>query len=803
MAGTSAALLIIDGDRESVQMLTSEADARGYRTRVVPSAREAVALIESEVFDAVLVDLAPGADAAFELLARLRDMAADTEVLVMSRAATTAATIQWFDPDAFDFVRKTDVVQVFGAVARALERRRITAQNRRLVWELQTINEIASGISASLELQDILAGALQRLVRAMDAISGSIRLRDDLSGVFRTEAIVGPASLRTMLAGQWPGVTRPSDQVIATRGAVIVEDFVDLVSGGEWPVPLRSAISVPMLAGGELLGTVSVGSTRPRRFTVADQRLLAIIAGQIVVAVQNARLHLTIRRAKREWERTFDAISEPIAVYNNRGELLRGNKALAEHLSRGITTIRQLSCREVGLCGGVETCAACAVTRALQQQPSKAEVTLPDGQIFSVTTFPIGVPSDGPSVVQVAKNVTEEIRSARRLQQMSTELTAANGRLVTALDQLKSTQAQLVQAEKLSAIGQLVAGVAHELNNPLTSVIGYAQLLEEELRQGPISRPAPEVSQDLRRIAEESERAARIVRNLLAFARRQSAERSPQDIADLCSRVLSLRQYEFKMIGIDLRVDLPGQLPYVMGDSGQLQQVLLNLILNAEHAMRGCAERRLQIAASYAEDADAIQVMVSDSGEGIDRANLSRIFDPFFTTREVGQGTGLGLSICYGIVRDHGGHIDVVSERGSGTTFTVTLPARCEPPGAPGMEILVAHGGQAEREFIGAALSAWGYRPLLASTPGEAFEGCRRSAPQLAIVDRGMIAQDREGWREIASDGRQLPIIVTSRTPDDEALEVFEGTQALRVVVAPIRLAALRAAVRATAKEYA
>ncbi len=188
--------------------------------------------------------------------------------------------------------------------------------------------------------------------------------------------------------------------------------------------------------------------------------------------------------------------------------------------------------------------------------------------------------------------MTEEIRSARRLRQMSDEVAVANAQLIAAVDQLKSTQAQLLQAEKLSAIGQLVAGVAHELNNPLTSVIGYAQLLQEEVRDRPGAADAQareDLGRDLRRIAEESERAARIVRNLLAFARRQTAAREPQDIAELCGRVVALRSYELRLTGVELITHFQPGLPRVIADGGQIQQALLNLVLNAEQAMRGQA----------------------------------------------------------------------------------------------------------------------------------------------------------------------------------------------------------------------
>ena len=801
---TPASLLIVDGDRDFALMLAREAQARAYRVHTAASVAEAVEQIQLDAFDAVIVDLAPGADTAFTLMSKLKELSSDAEVLVMSDRTSMAAAIQWFDPDAFALVRKADLVHLFAVLGRALERRRITAQNRRLVWELQTINEIASGISRSLDLNDILTGALQRLVHAMNAIGGSIRLRDRATGQFDECANVGPQSMHAVWERSLLGIQRPSDAVIAGRVAVVVEDFAALVSGNAEAIPLRSAISVPMLADREVLGTLSVGSTRPRRFQIADQRLLTVIAGQIVVAVQNAQLHHTVQRAKREWEQTFDAISDPIAVFNNRGELLRGNRALADHLSVPITAMRQLTCDQVGFCGGNGNCPECAVRRALNDQESRGEVTLPDGKIFSVTTFPIGPASAGPSVVQVAKNVTEEIRNARRLKKLTEELAATNSRLLCTLGQLKSTQAQLLQAEKLSAIGQLVAGVAHELNNPLTSVIGYAQLVEEELRADPNARPADEVALDLRRIAEESERAARIVRNLLAFARRQTAARAAQDLGEVCRRVVALREYGLRMSNVELHLSFPASLPRVLADSGQLQQVILNLFLNAEQAMHGQTMKRLSIAARHDTEANAVELSVTDSGHGIEAANLSRVFDPFFTTREVGEGTGLGLSICYGIVRDHGGQITIESKMKEGTTFRVLLPA--SPDVAPAEpEVLVAHAEQTEREFIAAALRGWGYQPVIATSVGEALDRYLDGTLQLAIIDRGILASDLDMWqaRRSGDRPRDLPVIVTSVAPDDPATEPFTSAEAAAVVSAPLSLQSLNSAVQRVVKEYA
>jgi CheY-like chemotaxis protein len=334
-------------------------------------------------------------------------------------------------------------------------------------------------------------------------------------------------------------------------------------------------------------------------------------------------------------------------------------------------------------------------------------------------------------------------------------------------------------------------------------VIGYAQLLEEEILDenspDPV-RPAPQLAQDLRRIAEESERAARIVRNLLAFARRQAAERAPHDVADLFGRVLALRAYELRLNGIELVTDFQASLPSVVADGSQLQQALLNLLLNAEQAMRNGTRKRLHVGTRYDEAAAAVELFVSDSGHGIDRANLSRIFDPFFTTRDVGEGTGLGLSICYGIVRDHGGQILVDSKVDVGTKFSILLPARVDDCPA-GDVILVAHAEQGERDFISAALAGWGCEVVTAGSSADALAMCRSRTLNGAFIDRSIIASDLAGWRAARVEVPGLPLILVSMSADDGEVERFGREAAGAVLAPPFQLRAIRAAVRTVSKE--
>jgi PAS domain S-box-containing protein len=238
-------------------------------------------------------------------------------------------------------------------------------------------------------------------------------------------------------------------------------------------------------------------------------------------------------------------------------------------------------------------------------------------------------------------------------------------------------QSKLLQTEKMAALGQLVSGIAHELNNLLTSIQGYAQLLLSR-------RSASSRASDARRISQEAERAGRIVKNLLLFSRETKPERRAVNLNDVIERTLALRAYELKLENIAVELVLDPGLPHTLADAAQLQQVILNLIVNAEQAVlhgRGEEGRRGRILLRTRRLArERIGMEVSDDGPGIPPEAVSRIFDPFFTTKAAGVGTGLGLSIVYGIVKEHGGEVSVENQPGRGATLTIELPALPMPP---------------------------------------------------------------------------------------------------------------------------
>jgi two-component system NtrC family sensor kinase len=237
---------------------------------------------------------------------------------------------------------------------------------------------------------------------------------------------------------------------------------------------------------------------------------------------------------------------------------------------------------------------------------------------------------------------------------------------ITERKQMEQMEEQLMMTERLASVGELASGIAHELNNPLTSVIGFSQLLMERDN-------ADDIKEDLGLIYSEAQRAAGTVKNLLTFARKHSPVKQLSQINNVIEDVLKLRAYEQKVSNIEVDRRFASDLPEIMADYFQMQQVFLNLIINAEYFMTQAHNKgRLTITTERLDN--IVRISLADDGSGISKENLSRIFNPFFTTKEVGKGTGLGLSICHGIVSGHGGSIYARSRLGKGATFVVELP---------------------------------------------------------------------------------------------------------------------------------
>jgi two-component system NtrC family sensor kinase len=258
-----------------------------------------------------------------------------------------------------------------------------------------------------------------------------------------------------------------------------------------------------------------------------------------------------------------------------------------------------------------------------------------------------------------------------------------------AYDDLRRTQEQLLHSEKMGAVGQLISGVAHELNNPLTAILGYSQLL---ISSGQIGPQGVEYSEKLYK---QAQRTHRIVQNLLSFARQHKPERTSVSLNQILEDTLALRDYDLRMNNIRVHLDLATDLPLTAADPHQLQQVFLNMVNNAVDAILESATEGDLWVKTAAEDSKFI-VQFTDSGPGVKEA--SRVFDPFYTTKPVGKGTGLGLSICYGIVSEHGGSIRVKNDPPRGACFTIELPLQplpaAEPVETAGEPPKAAHGAR-------------------------------------------------------------------------------------------------------------
>lgn len=674
---TASRLLIIDDEPLIRHALADYLTECGYETVTAADGAEGLARARAERFHAVLVDLRMPEVDGLEVIATLQDEQPEVPVTVVSGTGVLNDAIEAMRRGAQDYVTKPiqDMDEVVVVVERVLEKARLIAERDRYQCELEqlnhsleaevarqtrdlqmqnrellALNRVSYAISDPLDMDTMLSRAIDAAIAAIEADGGVVRLLDPATNeliVAAARGLPGPylASAQAIPLGQ--GVVGRVAQDGQPR---VGEDFAD----DPWLATLEEGrrfhtyLCVPLRAGDEagekhpIVGTLGVVTQSQRGFDEREVALLATVGNQIGVAVARAQyaadlkqanvrleyLLTQIREQARQVQQIVDTVPEGVLLLDAARRIILANPVIKRDLAAlagtaGSTPLTRLGDRPLA--------------ELLEAPPAGLwhEATLGD-RLFEVVARPIETGPTPGGWVLVVRDVTQRREIEQRAQQQ----------------------------EQLAAVGQLAAGVAHEINNPMTSVQGFAEFLLDE---APPDDPSRE---PLTIIMQEACRVRDIVRGLLNLARQTEFCTEQASVNQVVQEVLDLVRRRLDKEDITLEEHYAADLPPLGLDVGRMKQVMLNLITNAIHAM----SQGGTLTVTSESVGDEVVVRIADTGGGIPPENLSRIFEPFFTTKPIGQGTGLGLSISRGIMQEHGGRIEVESQVGVGSTFTVWLP---------------------------------------------------------------------------------------------------------------------------------
>ncbi len=420
--------------------------------------------------------------------------------------------------------------------------------------------------------------------------------------------------------------------------------------------PVSSLICAPLLVEDQTLGVLAALNKSQGDFNAHDLELLEHIASGIAHVVHNMRLiqqlkvanadlevsHWQLLRSRNTLRALFDSLPASIYIIDPKFTLMAVNMYRANQINLPPNRLVGQRCYEV-LYQKDDICADCRVLETLREGKTTTRSKRQwngedDAQEWEISSFPIY--DDQNQVIQ-AILLEQDVTEKRRL------------------------EATLAQSEKLAAVGQLAAGIAHEINNPLTAIIANAQLLQREIQ------PEDERQELVDLILRAGNRASQVVRNLLDLVRKEQYEFTLTDINETIRQALTFLQHEFITHSVRLVFEAAPDLPRVMASQDHLQGVWLNLITNALDALESGPN---EIRITTRQHGNEVRVTVADTGKGIPPERLSRIFEPFYTTKAPGRGTGLGLSVCHRVIKQHGGRILVNSQINVGTQFTVILP---------------------------------------------------------------------------------------------------------------------------------
>jgi two-component system NtrC family sensor kinase len=748
-------ILIIDDSLQICALLAEYVlPELGYKASIANTGRQGLARLRQSLPDLILLDLQLPDISGLDLLRLIAQEGHDVPVILMTAHGSEGVAVEAFRLGARNYLIKPfSEVEARAVIDQALRERRLQRERDRLtrnlqqrVQELTVLYSIGKSVSTLMDHEELLERIVEAGVYITRAEEGFLLLRDERSDELYLRAAKNMGEQRAQRL-RMPIDDSLAGQVVRTGKPVRLDK---LSSGSALKVKtgflVRSIIQVPLTVGASVIGVLAVDNQQAdRAFSENDQYLLSALADYAAIAIENARLYQQVKQSEERYKDLFTNAYDLIFTLDDRLRIGSINKAGQRLTGYSLDDLR-----------GRPLESLCPAPAWKQVEPLLSGLL--EGRQAAPFELELQRSNGDPVYLEVSARLTHEA-GASGLHCIARNLTDR-----------RQLEQQLIQAEKLSAIGQLVAGVAHELNNPLTSVSGYAQLLLRETSLG------DQVRQDLQHIYAQSERAARIVQNLLIFAREHKPERVVVNLNDVLKSTLSLRAYQLRVDNIVVVSQLDAKLPPTVADPSQVQQVLLNLINNAHQAMvqkggpgtltlrsrravarRDLAEETGTAGALPAGDADVrttsapqdvLLLEVGDTGVGIPERDLTRIFDPFFTTKPVGQGTGLGLSICFGIVQEHGGRIWAESTLGVGTTVTVELPLRTDlvseqteaapttmAPASRSYNVLVVDDEEPVGNLLARLLGELGHQPTVASSGEEALERLKHTSFDLILSD--------------------------------------------------------------------
>ena len=688
----------------------------------------------------------------------------------------------------------------------------------------EALAQVGRVLSRALD-PDVVARQVADSVRALFSAQSSALYRlDPESGKLVALALAGDMGVDThvvprgaLLIGLAVNERAPvvTPNVLADPRVVLGDEERDRIARA----PDRAGLAVPLIYKDAVIGALAVGDREGRVFGAEEIALAQAFADQAAVALENARLYEQTRQRLRQLDSLREVVEQILVAFSleERLTLVARNAAALFDADRALVALLNaagdgLTIRAGhGLMEGEIGATIPLSTGAVGIAASRGEgVLVNDYQswpgrrrdhpvaLASLIAYPLLIRGEVIGALSVGFTTGHRRLTPADLERLATlaapaALAIEHSRLYEQLEarlrELRETQAQLVQAGKMSAVGQLVSGVAHELNNPLSVVIGYGHLM---LRKN----PPPEILKQVEAIVAQADRMAKIVQSLLLFSRQRKPERVLMRLPDVLERTVAMRETQLRLSGVRLVLENGASVPPVAGDAQQLQQVVLNLLLNAEQAILGARVGdciTVGVTSRTQGGATWVCAHVRDNGPGIPSDVLPRIFEPFFTTKEVGSGTGLGLSVSYGIVEQHGGRIEVASQPGD-TVFTLCLPAATgdartaapKPLLSPrvtgnGRRALVVDDEAYVVDLVATLLGYTGWVVDVAASGRDGLEHVTRHHYDLIVSDIRMPDGDGESFYRVAAarhpDLAQRFIVITGDTASAAAWAFLEQTR--------------------------